>query len=71
MLGKVNIGDLGGWIETENNLSQNGMCWVDEEAVAMESAVVKDYAYVCGNGVICENAVICGRGTVDENAATF
>lgn len=68
MLEEVNIGDLGGWIETENNLSQNGLCWVDEEAVAIESAVVKDDAYVCGNGVICENAVICGRGTVDENA---
>ena len=68
MLDEVNIGDLGGWIEKENNLSQDGLCWVDENAVVIESAVVKDDAYVCGNAVICENAVICRFGTVDENA---
>lgn len=68
MLDEVNIGDLGGWIEEEDNLSQDGLCWVDENAVVIESAVVKDNAYVCGNAFVCENAVICRFGTVDENA---
>ena len=68
MLDEVNIGDYGGWIESENNLSQDGLCWVDEEAVVIGNAIVKDNAYVCGKALIRDNAVICDKATVDENA---
>ena len=30
--GDVKKGDLGGWIEKENNLSQEGNCWVSDNA---------------------------------------
>ena len=29
---KVNKGDLGGWVESENNLSQDGKCWLFDDA---------------------------------------
>ncbi len=66
--GEVHKGDLGGWIESESNLSHDNMCWVDEEAAVMDDAVVKDNAYVCDNALVYENAVICENGTVSENA---
>jgi hypothetical protein len=40
--GDVKDGYLGGWIEAERNLSQNGECWASENA------------WVCGNTEISE-----------------
>lgn len=39
----IKVGDLGGWIETENNLSHTGDCWVH------------DNGQVSGNGRVCHN----------------
>ena len=32
---EVKAGDLGGWIEKEENLSQEGECWVYDESKAI------------------------------------
>lgn len=40
----VKIGDLGGWIQTENNLSHDGNCWIYDNAYAMDMARVKNNA---------------------------
>lgn len=63
--GSVFKGDLGGWIESESNLSHNGECWVDEKAVVMGNAVVKDNAYVCSQSAVCDNAIIRDQAAVD------
>lgn len=65
MAGCVSKGDLGGWIETEKNLSHSGECWVDEEAVVVGNVVVKDDAYVCGFSSVEGNAIICDQAAVD------
>ncbi|MDE7361111.1 MAG: hypothetical protein K2N38_04185 [Oscillospiraceae bacterium] len=68
--GSVTKGDLGGWIESESNLSHSGECWVDEDAVVMGNAVVKDNAYVCNRSVVDGNAIICDQAAVDGNEVT-
>lgn len=35
---EVYKGDIGGWIESENNLSQKGLCWVYEECMMYENS---------------------------------
>ena len=30
--GDVKAGDIGGWIESEKNLSHDGLCWVYDKA---------------------------------------
>ena len=35
--GTVKKGELGGWIETEDNLSQYCNCWVDDEAMVYDA----------------------------------
>lgn len=42
----VKAGDLGGWIEAEKNLSQNGAAWVTGEALVTGWARVMDSAWV-------------------------
>ena len=34
----VKKGDLGGWVSSENNLSQEGNCWIYNEAKCMDNA---------------------------------
>ena len=44
----VHEGDLGGWIEKEENLSHNGDCWVGGNAKAFGNAWVYGDAWVYG-----------------------
>ena len=38
----VKKGDLGGWVSSENNLSQEGNCWIYDEAKCMDNARMYD-----------------------------
>ena len=44
--GNVKKGDIGGFIEKEENLSQEGLCWVYDNALICEGARVSDNARV-------------------------
>lgn len=55
-------GDIGGWIETEKNLSQNGNAWVCGNAMVYGDAMVYDNARVYGNADVRGNAEVCGNG---------
>ena len=54
--GDVKKGDLGGWIEKEDNLSQEGQCWISGDARVFGNAVVSGDAWVFGNAVVSGNA---------------
>lgn len=41
----VKKGDLGGFVETESNLSHDGNCWVSENAQVFTNAQVYDDAW--------------------------
>ena len=72
--GAVKAGELGGWIESEHNLSQSGNCWIYDDAIASGNATVRErarvygHAEVCGYAAICEYAAVGGRATVREHA---
>lgn len=42
----VHAGDLGGFVQSEENLSQEGQCWIAGNAVAAEEA------YVYGDAIL-------------------
>ena len=54
--GNVKKGELGGWIEKEENLSHDGDCWVRCDAK------------VWGNALVCGNAQVRGCALVSDNA---
>ena len=70
----VEEGELGGYIESEDNLSHDGMCWVYDEAKVFGNAKVYNnacvylYAEVFGNAKICGNAEVSGDAEVFDNA---
>ena len=63
--GRVRAGDLGGWVEKEDNLSQFGACWVYENAKVYEDAMVYGSAWVAENALVYEDA------EVYENAKVY
>ena len=61
-------GSLGGWIESENNLSHDGKCWVHDESMVFDNARIRKSAQITDNSIICEDAVISGNAVVRENS---
>ena len=66
--GNVLKGDLGGWIESESNLSQDGKCWVSGNAKVYGDAKVSGDARVGGNAEVCGNAEVGGDAHIATNA---
>ena len=60
--GSVKKGDIGGWIETEENLSASGNAWV------FGNAWVSDDARVFGNAWVSDDARVSGNAWVSGNA---
>ena len=57
----VNAGDLGGWIEKESNLSQEGSSWVFCNARVFDGAWVYGDSQVFGNARVCDDARVFGN----------
>lgn len=63
----VKAGDIGGYIESESNLSQEGDCWIYDDAVVcgyghvFDNAQVRDNAFIQGLSYICKSAIVKGN----------
>ena len=64
----IEKGDLGGWIESEKNLSQDGDAWVFDNAKVRGNATIRGDAWVFDNAEVSGNAIVSGNATVSENA---
>ena len=67
---RLSDGKIGGWIEKEENLSQDGRCWVYDEAKVYDNAIVYGNVIVFDNAEVFGNAKVCG-GTVYDDAKVF
>lgn len=69
--GYVKAGELGGWIENEENLSQDDNAWIYDEAMVFGNAKVCDYAEVHSNAKVFGNAEVFGNAKILGNANIF
>ena len=58
----VKAGDLGGFVESENNLSHNGDCWISGDSK------VFGFAWICGSARIFGSAIIYGSANISGTA---
>ena len=65
--GNVKAGEIGGYIEKEDNLSQSGNALVDGNARVNGNARVRDNALVDGNARVDGTALVDGNARVDGN----
>ena len=68
---EIKKGDLGGYIEKEENLSQDGNAWVYDNAWVYGNALVYGNAEVYGNARVYGNAEVYGNARVYGNALVY
>ena len=80
---RISDGLVGGWIESKKNLSQDGDCFIYDDAVVCgdakvyenasvsKSALVYDNARIYGNALIYGNAEVCGDAVVCGDAKVY
>ena len=66
-IGKIEKGTLGGFIESEENLSQCGKCWVHDGACVYGNARVIENAHILDTAVVKDSAVVSGNAIVEDN----
>ena len=62
--GDVKAGDLGGYVESERNLSHDGKSWIADESIVSGDAVVSGNALVDGHAIVSDSAHISGDAHV-------
>ena len=60
----VHVGELGGYVESEDNLSQEGNCWIFGKARVKDGGKVLDDAIVYDKCLVSRNAIVRGRSVV-------
>nr|DAS66495.1 MAG TPA: Putative transferase, nesg, ydcK, Structural Genomics.38A [Bacteriophage sp.] len=75
--GDVEAGDMGGFVEKEENLSHDGPCWIYDDAMVYHNAKVRDnaivrgYAHVYNESQVLHNAIIEGHSRVHGHGIVF
>ena len=59
--GNARKGDIGGWIENENNLSHNDNCWIYDDANVYGSAKISENARVFSDARVFGDALVFGN----------
>ena len=60
----VHVGELGGYVEAEDNLSQDGNCWIFDKARVKDGGKVLDDAIVYDKSLISKNSIVRGGSVV-------
>ena len=64
----VKKGDKGGFVQSENNLSHDGNCWVYDTAKIHGNALIFGNAKVYDDAEVFDNVDVCGNAKVYDNA---
>ena len=65
---QVERGDLGGYVESAKNLSQEGHCWIYDQAICCEGALVTEDARLYDGAMARDSALISGDARMFEQA---
>ena len=66
--GDVKKGDIGGYVQSKENLSQLGDCWIYNNAIVFENAKIEGNAKIYDNTNVSGNAVISDCAKIEGNA---
>ena len=69
--GNVKEGDLGGFVEKESNIDDDGNAWVSGNAQVFGNAKISGNAQVYGNAKVFENAWVYGNAWISGNAQVY
>lgn len=70
----VKKGQYGGYVESEENLSQTGNCWIYDDSIVglggrvIDNAIVKDASKVIGSSEVSGDAIVEECSLIDESS---
>jgi len=67
----IKEGTVGGYVASEDNLSHEGNCWIHNNAIVCEEALVEDNAQIYDSAVISGYATVCDNTLVYNEAKVF
>lgn len=72
---EVHAGTLGGYVESEDNLSHNGACWIFPNGIVYGKSLVSEDAII-ENGIICDSNIyyktyINNYRVINSNIGTY
>ena len=67
----IKAGDVGGWVCSYNNLSQEGDCWIYDNAKCLDDAKMFDDAKMYDNSMMRGNAMMFNNSKMYDRATMF
>ena len=67
----IKCGDIGGYVENGKNLSQNGNCWIYNNAKVYDDGRVFDNAIIKNDAEVFDNASVLDNAIIQDNAICF
>ena len=67
----VKVGDIGGFVSGEHNLSHDDTCWIYHDAQVSGNARVYDSANISNFAQVSGNAIVSGRAIVSGSAQIY
>jgi carbonic anhydrase/acetyltransferase-like protein (isoleucine patch superfamily) len=67
----VHTGDIGGFVETEKNLSHEGSCWIFDNARAIGYSKIKDDARILHDAIVEGQSTVNGHSIIMNKAHIY
>ena len=64
----IKAGDIGGWVCSYNNLSQECDCWIYDDAKCLDDAKVYDNAKMFDNAIMYDNSKMFNKAKMFDNS---
>jgi NDP-sugar pyrophosphorylase family protein len=64
----IKAGDIGGFVHSEDNLSQEGDCWIYDDATVYHHARIEEDAKVRNEATVIGSSIIRGKADIGSNA---
>ena len=69
--GDIRKGDIGGFVENENNLSHKGNCWIYDDAKAMDNSIMYDNSRICDKSELHDDSEMYGDSELNNQVKLY
>ena len=63
----VKRGSNGGMVDSPDNLSQDGSCWITKDACVYGNARIEDDALINDRAIVCADAIVRGKSIISDD----
>ena len=63
----VKRGSKGGLVDSQDNLSQDGSCWITKDACVYGNARIKGDALITDRAIVCADAIVRGKSIISDD----